>query len=54
MDNILRMPRAVDSMEVLLKKRRTTFDEKFTYDKQTRSVYSEPQREWLASEFEVK
>ena len=49
LDAILRMPRAVDCMEVHLRKRATTFDEKTMFDKQTRSIYLRPQADWIVN-----
>ena len=51
---ILRQPRAVDAMEVRLRKRATNFEEKTAFDRQTRAVFLSPQRDWLASAFETK
>lgn len=48
---ILRMPRAVDSMEVRLRKRATTFEEKTMFDKQTRAVYVGAQNDWSLKNF---
>ena len=52
MDIILRTPRAVDAMEVRLRKRATTFDEKTMFDRQNRACYLTPQPEWTLQAFE--
>lgn len=52
MEIILRTPRAVDAMEVRLRKRSTTFGEKTMFDQQNRSCYPRPQPEWTLQAFE--
>ncbi|MDD4701686.1 MAG: methyltransferase domain-containing protein [Desulfovibrio sp.] len=52
MEVILRTPRAVDAMEVLLRKRPTNFDEKTMYDRQNRACYPKPQPEWSIKGFD--
>lgn len=51
---ILRMPRAVDSMEVRLRKRATTFEEKTMFDKESRAFYAGPQADWTLQAVESK
>ena len=53
LEDILHIPRAVDFMEVHLKKRFTNFEEKIIYDKQTRAIYDEPQSDWSSSVYET-
>lgn len=51
MDVVLRTPRAVDAMEVQLRKRATTFDEKTMFDRQSRACYSKAQPQWATQDF---
>lgn len=46
---ILRKPRAVDLMEVRLRKRHTTFEEKMNHDVHSRAVFTKPENDWSSS-----
>lgn len=46
MEEILRIPRAVDGMKARLRKRQTTTEEKKNFDLSTRSFYDGPVDEW--------
>ncbi|MCR5813469.1 MAG: hypothetical protein K6G15_03105 [Desulfovibrio sp.] len=46
---LLRQARAVDAMQVLLKKRATTFEEKMLFDTETRAIYRQAEADWSTS-----